>query len=152
MAEWLEQASQWHEMYCLDLEVMCSNSSQIELGVHNTSVLSTSVQSCTLTKNIIDWIILFCNRRKTRSEIEEDRLWNGTEYKSYPGPEKEGYPAYPPPKEPEAPENEDKPAQPCKCEICGLKYGALTKPDWSRGLITLSWWRSEMKQFTREAN
>ena len=25
MAKWLEQASQWHEMYCHDLEVMSSN-------------------------------------------------------------------------------------------------------------------------------
>ena len=25
MAEWLKQASQWHEMYCLDPEVMGSN-------------------------------------------------------------------------------------------------------------------------------
>ena len=25
MAEWSEQASQWHEMYCHDLEVMSSN-------------------------------------------------------------------------------------------------------------------------------
>ena len=25
MAEWLEQASQWHEMYCRDLEVMSLN-------------------------------------------------------------------------------------------------------------------------------
>ena len=49
MAEWLEQASQWHEMYCHDLEVMSVNPSrgQVELGVHSTSVLSR-----TWTKNI----------------------------------------------------------------------------------------------------
>ena len=38
MAKWLEQASQWHEMYCHDLEVMSSNPSQVELGVRITSV------------------------------------------------------------------------------------------------------------------
>ena len=40
MAEWLEQASQWNEMYCHDLEVMSSNPSWVELGVRSTSVLS----------------------------------------------------------------------------------------------------------------
>ena len=39
MAEWLEQASQWHEMYRHDLEVMSSNPGRVELGVHSTSVL-----------------------------------------------------------------------------------------------------------------
>ena len=34
MAKWLEQESQWHEMYCHDLEVMSSNPIQIELGTH----------------------------------------------------------------------------------------------------------------------
>ena len=33
MAEWLEWASQWHEVYCHDLEVMSSNHGQVELGV-----------------------------------------------------------------------------------------------------------------------
>ena len=47
MAEWLEQASQWHEMCCHDLEVMNSNPGRAELGV-----LSTSVLSRTWTKNI----------------------------------------------------------------------------------------------------
>ena len=42
MAEWLEQASQWHEMYCHNLEVMSSNSSRVELGVRCTSVLIKS--------------------------------------------------------------------------------------------------------------
>ena len=32
-----EQASQWHEMYCLDLEVMSSNPSWVELWVYSTS-------------------------------------------------------------------------------------------------------------------
>ena len=53
MAKWLEQASQWHEMYCHDLEVMSSNPGLVELGVHSTSVLSR-----TLTKYII-FVILY---------------------------------------------------------------------------------------------
>ena len=32
MAKWLEQASQWHEMYCHDLGVMSSNPGRVELG------------------------------------------------------------------------------------------------------------------------
>ena len=40
MAEWLEQASQWHEVYCQDLEVMLSNPGRVELGVCSTSVPS----------------------------------------------------------------------------------------------------------------
>ena len=40
MAKWLEQASQWHEMYCHDVEVMSSNPGRIELGELGTSVLS----------------------------------------------------------------------------------------------------------------
>ena len=47
MTKWLEQASQWHEVCCHDLEVMSSNPSRVELGV-----LSTSVLSRTWTKNI----------------------------------------------------------------------------------------------------
>ena len=46
MAKWLEQASQWHEMYCNDLEVMSSNPSQVKLGVCSVSVLR-----CTWSKN-----------------------------------------------------------------------------------------------------
>ena len=40
MAKWLEQASQWHEMYCHDLEVMSSSPDLVELGMRGTSVLS----------------------------------------------------------------------------------------------------------------
>ena len=40
MAKWLEEASQWHEVYCHDLEVMSSNPSRVELGVRSTSVPS----------------------------------------------------------------------------------------------------------------
>ena len=48
-ARWLEQASQWHEMYCHDLEIMSSNSSRVELGVLGTSVL---INKSYLNKNI----------------------------------------------------------------------------------------------------
>ena len=34
---WLEEASQWYEMYCHDLEVMRSNTGRVELGVRSTS-------------------------------------------------------------------------------------------------------------------
>ena len=47
MAKWLQQASQWHEMYCHDLEAMSSNPGRVELEVRSTSVLSH-----TWTKNI----------------------------------------------------------------------------------------------------
>ena len=50
MVEWLEQASQWHGMYCHDLEVMSSNPDWVKLGVY-----CTSVQSRTWTKNINWW-------------------------------------------------------------------------------------------------
>ena len=36
MAEWLEQASQWYKEYCHNLEVIGSNLSWVELGVHST--------------------------------------------------------------------------------------------------------------------
>ena len=45
-----EQASQWHEVYCHDLKVMSSNPGRVELGVRSTSVLS-----CTWTKNVTLW-------------------------------------------------------------------------------------------------
>ena len=38
MAGWLEEASQWHEMYCHDLKVMSSNLGWVEPGVCSTSV------------------------------------------------------------------------------------------------------------------
>ena len=47
MAKWLEQGSQCHEVYCLDLEVVSSNPGRVELTVH-----STSVPSRTWTKQI----------------------------------------------------------------------------------------------------
>ena len=49
MAKWLEQASQWHEMYCHDLEVMSSNPGRVELEV---LAIGTSALSHTLIKII----------------------------------------------------------------------------------------------------
>ena len=51
MVKWLEQASQWLEMYCHDLDAMSSNPAQAELGVRSTSVLSR-----TWTKHNMRWI------------------------------------------------------------------------------------------------
>ena len=45
MAKWLEQASQWHEMYCHDLEFTSSNPGRVELGVHSTSVRTSSINT-----------------------------------------------------------------------------------------------------------
>ena len=58
MTKWLEQASQWHEMYCHDLEVVSSDPIWIELGVR-----STSIQSRAWSKNIYiyDKINQYCN-------------------------------------------------------------------------------------------
>ena len=63
MALWLEQVSQWHEIYCHGLEVMSSNPGWVELGVLGTSVLSR-----TWSKNIrmmllvevvpVTWLVL----------------------------------------------------------------------------------------------
>ena len=39
-AKWSEQTSQWHGMYCHDLEVMSSSPSRSEIEVRSTSVLS----------------------------------------------------------------------------------------------------------------
>ena len=67
MAAWLEQASQWHESFCHDLEVMSWNPSRVELGV-----LGTSVQSCTWIKITILTFITHtnpCGRLKWPSEI-----------------------------------------------------------------------------------
>ena len=35
MTKWLDQASQSHEMYCHDLEVMRSKPGRVELGVRS---------------------------------------------------------------------------------------------------------------------
>ena len=40
MAEWLKQASPWHEMYYYDLKVINSNPGWVKLEVGDTSVLS----------------------------------------------------------------------------------------------------------------
>ena len=50
MAEWLERASQWHEMCYHNLEIISLNPGGIELGVYSTSVLWR-----TWTKTIFQW-------------------------------------------------------------------------------------------------
>ena len=45
MAEWSEQVSQLHEMYCHDLKVISSNSSRVELGVHAQIVCELKIFS-----------------------------------------------------------------------------------------------------------
>ena len=47
MAKWFEEVSQWHGMYCHDLEVMSLNPGWVELRVRSTAVLSR-----TWTKNM----------------------------------------------------------------------------------------------------
>ena len=51
MTKWLEPASQWHEMYCYNLEVMSSNPGRVEPGVRSSS---RSVLSRTWSKHIND--------------------------------------------------------------------------------------------------
>ena len=61
MAERLEQASQWHEMCCHDLQVMSSNPSWVELGVLSASVLShtwTKNNNCETGEQLYIWIAL----------------------------------------------------------------------------------------------
>ena len=73
MAKWLEQASQWHEIYCHDLVVMSLNPIRIELGVRSTSVVSR-----TWTKNIINIAFKAPSVRKMSekgSEIAEPKIW-----------------------------------------------------------------------------
>ena len=53
-AVWLEQASQWHGMCCHDLEVVSSNPSRVELGVHITSVLSRTWTKTILSFSLAD--------------------------------------------------------------------------------------------------
>ena len=55
MAKWLEQASQWHEMYRHDLEVMSSNPARLEAWVE-LGVCST-VLSRTWAKHIMPWVL-----------------------------------------------------------------------------------------------
>ena len=68
MAEWLEQASQWHEMYCHDLEVMSSNPGWVELGVLGSSALSCTRSKITIVVNaamerccIMSQLQFYCN-------------------------------------------------------------------------------------------
>ena len=53
MAQWLQQVSQWQEMYCHDLEVMSSNPGWVELGVRSTSVLSRTTWTTDMHSNSV---------------------------------------------------------------------------------------------------
>ena len=64
MAEWLEQASQWHDMYCHDLAVMSSNPGHVELGVRSTSALSR-----TWSKNILSFFTFRYAGNNTNCQI-----------------------------------------------------------------------------------
>ena len=66
VAEWLEQASQWYEMCCHDLEVMSSNPSWVELGARSTSVLSR-----TWSKNVSILVI----------RVEVESMWRLNSYR-----------------------------------------------------------------------
>ena len=70
------------------------------------------------------------SRRKTLSEIEEDRIWNGTDYKSYPGPQKEDYPVYPLPL-PQEPVQQQEAAKPCMSTACMVASKLKIRPIWS---------------------
>ena len=61
IVEWLEQASQWHEMYCHDLEVMSWNRSRVELGVHSASVLSRTWTNNIKGNSTMSWSISLCS-------------------------------------------------------------------------------------------
>ena len=63
MAEWLEQVSQGHEMYCHNLEVMSLNPSRDECGVCRTSVLSRTWTKNTFKTVTIEAIIEIKHRR-----------------------------------------------------------------------------------------
>ena len=56
MVEWLEQASQWHEMYCHVLEIMSSNPSRVELALHSIWLKQYFI-SCHMKR---DWVELRC--------------------------------------------------------------------------------------------
>ena len=58
MAKWLEQASQWHEMYCHDLEVMSLNPGRVEIEVHSTSVHSRTWSQNILTKQYFSLVVV----------------------------------------------------------------------------------------------
>ena len=48
-------ASQWHEVYCHDLEVVSSNPSQVEFGVHSTSVPSRNWTKQKITITVLSY-------------------------------------------------------------------------------------------------
>ena len=57
MATYLWLISQWHEVYCHDLEVVSSNNSRVELRVRSTSVPSR-IWTNNITSNIYGQIIV----------------------------------------------------------------------------------------------
>ena len=59
MAKWLEQAPQWHEMYCHDLKIMTSSPGLVKLGVRSTSVLSRTWSKITIGPMLICENVLF---------------------------------------------------------------------------------------------
>ena len=78
MAKWLQLASQSHEMYCHDLEVMSLNRGQVELGVCSTSVLShTWIKNIFASWKIAEDSSVASNKRvmnKTMIHVEK-KLW-----------------------------------------------------------------------------
>ena len=81
MAEWLEQASQWHEMYCHDLEVMSSNPGQVELGVRSTSALTRTwtKHKATAFNASIKRLNLRCNF-VLNSKQSDKKVWKNNNY------------------------------------------------------------------------
>ena len=55
MAGWLQQAPQWHEVYCHDLEVMSLNPGWVEIWVRGTSLMleqQISIASASVKESI----------------------------------------------------------------------------------------------------
>ena len=67
MAKWLEQVSQWHVMYCHDLEVMSSNPSRVELWVLGPSV---PIASRTWSINTISQCYYFLPQKCKQKSFE----------------------------------------------------------------------------------
>ena len=60
----VDQASQWHEMYCHDLDVMSSSPDQAELGVRGTSVLSRTWTKHTIIHSLLTHFSVFKKKAK----------------------------------------------------------------------------------------
>ena len=69
MAKWLEQASQWHDIYSHDLEVMSLKPGRVELGVLGTSVLS---HTWIKIKLVLSYLILDSSTTLCRQQVEEN--------------------------------------------------------------------------------